>query len=123
MDIWIASDSENAQLISAAMQSFGYSAARVPPKMFQEPDLIFICGREPLRIDLLTNPKGLEFEECYARRRTVIWDDIPISLIALDDLRKTKTASGRAKDLADLENLPADESELPLKKPRRRKRE
>ncbi len=33
-------------------------------------------------------------------------DGISIPVISLSDLRQNKLASGRAKDLADLENLP-----------------
>jgi hypothetical protein len=33
-------------------------------------------------------------------------DGISIPVISLNDLRQNKLASGRAKDLADLENLP-----------------
>jgi hypothetical protein len=33
-------------------------------------------------------------------------DEVPVNIIALDDLKVNKRASGRLKDLADLENLP-----------------
>jgi hypothetical protein len=33
-------------------------------------------------------------------------DGVPVTMISLDDLKANKRASGRHKDLADLENLP-----------------
>ncbi len=77
-------------------------------------------GREPLRIDILTGPDGLTFRDCYDRRRVVVWDGISVPLIALEDLKANKKASGRNKDLADLENLPA--TAVPEKKPKSRRR-
>lgn len=38
IDFWIATDPENANAVSAALQRFGFSAARVaPPAQFTEP--------------------------------------------------------------------------------------
>ncbi|HEX3744139.1 MAG TPA: hypothetical protein VHW09_09425 [Bryobacteraceae bacterium] len=36
-------------------------------------------------------------------------DDLSIPVISLSHLRENKAASGRAKDLADVEGLPASE--------------
>ena len=88
--------------------------------MFRQVGKIFMFGREPVRIDLLTAPSGIDFADCYERRKIVHWDGVPVPLIALEDLTANKTASGRAMDLADVENL-ASESR-PKKRRRRRKR-
>ena len=63
-------------------------------------------GLPPIRVKILTIISGLEFEECYAKRVLVSIDELPIPVISLAHLRQNKRASGRAKDLADLENLP-----------------
>jgi hypothetical protein len=64
-------------------------------------------GREPVRIDLLTAPAGISFDACYARRQTAKWDGITVPLLSLPDLISNKRASGRAKDMADVESLTA----------------
>src|SRR5437016_8116656 len=56
-----------------------------------------------------TNPSALDFDDCYARRHEIDWDGVKVPLISFDDLRANKKASGRAKDLADLENLRSEE--------------
>ena len=63
-------------------------------------------GEAPLRIEILTDIDGVNFEDCFARaiHQSVAGEIIPI--ISLDDLKTNKRASGRAKDLDDLENLP-----------------
>ena len=46
------------------------------------------------------------FAECFGRRIVVNLDGVNTNLISLDDLKQNKRASGRAKDLNDLEHLP-----------------
>jgi hypothetical protein len=74
--------------------------------MFRQKGKVFIFGREPVRVDILTSPDALEFDACYARRNEVEWDGVLVPLISFDDLRENKRGSGRPKDIADLENLP-----------------
>ena len=62
-------------------------------------------GVEPVRIELMTSISGVEFDECYRGRLETTLNNVPVSLINLRDLRINKEASGRLKDLADLENL------------------
>ena len=62
-------------------------------------------GNPPLRVEILTSIDGVEFSECYKNRKVVIIDNNEINFISLDDLKKNKKASGRYKDLDDLEHL------------------
>jgi hypothetical protein len=107
LDVWVALDPENARLVSDVLQSFGgFPASQVPPDLFVTKGKVFIFGREPARIDVLTSPSGVDFDVSYARRNEVNWDGVTVPLISFEDLKRNKSASGRAKDLADLENLP-----------------
>lgn len=107
LDIWIAIDPENTERVSMALQEFaGFPPSKVKPSMFRQRGKVFIFGREPARVDILTEPSGVDFEACYARRKTVVWDGLKVPLISFEDLRTNKRRSGRAKDLADLDNLP-----------------
>jgi hypothetical protein len=63
-------------------------------------------GVPPIRIELLTSVSGVQFETCYAEKEMVRIEEMLVSVISLARLRENKAASGRAKDLADLENLP-----------------
>ena len=63
-------------------------------------------GLPPVRIEILTSISGVEFEPCYAERQKVQIGELEVPVISLPRLRENKAASGRAKDLADLENLP-----------------
>ena len=113
IDVWIAIDPENAERVSIALQHFGFPASRVPPSRFLVKGIIHAFGREPLRVDILSDPSGVEFEECFARRVETTLDGIRVAFISLDDLRTNKRASGRPKDLADVVEL----SSRPIPKP------
>lgn len=63
-------------------------------------------GVPPLRIELLTGVSGVEFEDGYSHRTLVNLGEVEVSLISLEDLKVNKAASGRYKDLNDLEHLP-----------------
>lgn len=123
IDVWIAVDLENARKLSEALQAFGgFSPSAVVPEMFLEDGKIFKFGREPVRVDILTGPAGVAFRECFGRRLVVLMDGIAVPVISLADLRANKLASGRTKDLTDLERLPVPEA-LPAasRRPRKRK--
>ena len=62
-------------------------------------------GNPPLRIEILTAISGVDFEDSYENRIEEVLDGVEVSIISLRDLRKNKRASGRAKDLDDLEHL------------------
>jgi hypothetical protein len=63
-------------------------------------------GVPPIRLEIVTTISGVSFDECYPDRVVDILDGIQVNLISLQHLKINKKASGRFKDLNDLENLP-----------------
>ena len=106
MDIWVASNPENARRIVNALREFGFDLPELTPEMFLKPDSIVRLGVSPLRIDLATTISGVDFTQCYQARITESIDGTPVSFISLDHLKQNKKASGRHRDLDDLEHLP-----------------
>lgn len=107
LDIWIGVGDDNARRVSLVLQEWGgFPAAEVPPSLFDGVGKMVTFGRNPVGIDILTRPAGVEFQSCFKRRLVVDWDGVKISLISLADLRANKLASGREKDQADLKYLP-----------------
>ena len=106
MDVWVARRKKNAQRIVRALQEFGFGSVELTPELFVEEERIVRMGIPPMRIELLTSIDGVEFDECARRAVVQIVDGEAIKVIGLDDLKVNKRASGRSKDLADLENLP-----------------
>jgi hypothetical protein len=105
IDIWVSDAPANVVRLAAALRSFGFSGADA--HLFDGHDMLR-AGVPPLRLEVLTKISGVEFDDCYGRRRTEIIDGIPVAVISKEDLRINKKASGRPKDLADLEALRDD---------------
>ena len=53
----------------------------------------------------LTSISGVEFADCFARGEESEVDGEVVPFISYEDLKRNKRASGRAKDLADLDEL------------------
>jgi hypothetical protein len=106
IDLWIALDPQNAARVSQALVDFAFPPSAVPPERFLEPDKVIRFGRDPWCVELLTFASGLDFESAWQDRIAWQVDDLAIPVISLQHLRANKQASGRLKDLADLEELP-----------------
>ncbi len=106
IDIWIAVHPQNAKKLVMALRAFGFDVPELSEALFLKEEQIIRMGVPPLRIDITTKISGVDFEECYAERMVDRLDGIEVSLINLKHLRANKKASGRLKDLNDLENLP-----------------
>ena len=106
LDVWIAVNPTNASLLTAALQDFGFGVPELSSELFLKKDRIIRMGVAPNRIEIQTGIDGVDFSDCYPRRVTAQLDGVPVSFISLKDLKANKAASGRNKDLADLDNLP-----------------
>jgi hypothetical protein len=106
LDIWIAINRQNAEKVVAVLREYGFDLPELSPELFLEKDRMIRMGVPPLRLEVITSISGVGFEECYVERVPVMVDDVEASLISLRHLKINKKASGRFKDLDDLENLP-----------------
>lgn len=106
MDIWAGMSPENAKKLVTALPEFGFSQFSVDAAAFLDEKRIIRMGAPPVCIDLIMSISGLDFATCYARRVVGEFDGTTVNLLRLEDLKTDKRASGRHKDLDDLENLP-----------------
>ncbi len=105
LDLWIERNPDNAAKLLQALAQFGFESLDLTAQDFLEPEQVIQLGYPPNRIDLITSPPGVDFDQAYPSRVEVAIDDVPVNFIDLDNLKKTKKAAGRLQDLADLENL------------------
>ena len=96
---------ENAANVVEALDQFGFGSLGLEANDFLVPDQVIQLGYPPARIDLITTPPGVEFENCYESRVEVVIEAVTVNFIDLDNLKRSKKAAGRLQDLADLENL------------------
>jgi len=105
LDVWVNPTRENAQRLIEVMDAFGLSSIGLTASDFSESGNVIQIGYPPFRIDLITKPDGISFDACYQRKVIVEYEGVSLSVIGLEDFKKNKLASGRPKDLIDLENL------------------
>lgn len=106
MDIWIALDPENARRMVVTLRDFGFATPQLSENLFLQDRSMVRMGNVPMRIEITTTISGVSFDECYDNRIVDEIDGVEVSLINLRDLKTNKRASGRHKDLTDLEHLP-----------------
>ena len=106
IDVWIRMNPENADRMVSALVEFGFGVSELNASIFLEKKRIVRMGYAPLRIEILMDVSGVEFDACYRNRIEDELDGVTVSIIDLACLRKNKKASGRHKDLDDLEHLP-----------------
>ena len=105
LDVWIRPTPENASKVWRALVAFGAPLQQLSEQDLTTPDVVFQIGVVPYRIDLLTSIDGVPFEEAWQRRMRVRVEGQEIPLIGREDLLRNKRATGRLRDLADVEEL------------------
>ena len=105
IDLWIRQTPENAQRVAKCLEIFGFASLGISETDLLEPGVVIQLGYPPNRIDLLTSPSGVNFDECYPKRARTLLEGMEVDVIDLASLRQNKQASGRPQDLADLDKL------------------
>ena len=105
LDIWLNPTESNAMKILKAIDDFGFASIGLTKTDLTKEVNIIQIGYPPLRIDLLTQIDGVSFDACNENKTIAIIDELAIPFISYGDLLKNKKASGRYRDLDDLENL------------------
>ena len=105
LDIWVNSTPENAARVLAALKAFGAPLADLTVDDLTKPDTVFQIGVVPSRVDILSGVSGVRFADAWPRRVVLVIEDIEVPVLGRADLVANKRASGRPKDLLDIELL------------------
>jgi hypothetical protein len=105
LDIWIAADADNARRVHSALAAFGAPVSGLSATEFTEPGIVLQIGVPPNRVDVLTSVDGITFEEAWPRRVEGAFGGERMWVIGRDDLLRSKRATGRPQDLADVAAL------------------
>ena len=107
LDIWIDARPENARRVWAALAAFGAPMESLGISLadFSRPDVIVQFGLPPWRVDIMTSISGVTFDEAWPRRVEGAFDDLQVQYIGRDAFIRNKRATGRNKDLGDIDAL------------------
>jgi hypothetical protein len=104
MDIWVDKTKVNYQKLKKALNQFGAPGFSENEFLGDEFN-VWGFGREPNRIEILSEVKGLKFDVAYKKSITYEQENLPIRFIHFNDLLESKKAAGRFKDKNDIEQL------------------
>ena len=122
LDLFVELSVNNAAKLVCALREFGFDLPQLKPALFLRKGRIVRLGYEPMRLEILNEIDGVSFQECYRHRRRSRVGDLRVNFIALPQLLRNKRASGRQKDLADVEALTVKRTRVRRARPRQRQR-
>lgn len=105
LDVFVATSRANARRLHAALVDFGFGSVAPSAAALATADKVFMLGRKPFRIDVLTGIDGVTFQEAWAGRLPLDIDGMRVFVIGRDALIANKRAAGRPKDLVDILSL------------------
>jgi hypothetical protein len=107
IDIWVRPDRENAERVLKALVEFGAPVEAMGLTLgdLAKPGTVYQIGLPPRRVDILTEIDGVSFEEAWQSRVVEKVSGLDVPFLSRETLLRNKKASGRTKDLADVELL------------------
>jgi hypothetical protein len=105
LDVFIATDQDNASAVYKALKEFGAPLENLTSKDFSQKGYFYQMGRPPLRVDIMMSIPGVEFDQAWENREVVELGDLKVYFISRSDLIRSKEASGRLQDRIDVEKL------------------
>ncbi|MGN6249756.1 MAG: nucleotidyltransferase [Ginsengibacter sp.] len=105
IDVCIELSESNALKMVEVIKEFGFSSLKLKKEDFLKKDLITQLGFPPLRIDILNDLDGVNFEEAWKNKKVVSFDKVPVNFIGYNDLLIVKEKAGRPQDIADVDKL------------------
>jgi hypothetical protein len=105
LDVFIATDQDNANGVYSALKEFGAPLENLTADDFAHEGYFYQMGRAPLRVDIMMSIPGVEFDEAWENREVIELNDLKIYFISRSDLIRAKEASGRPQDKIDIKKL------------------
>jgi hypothetical protein len=105
LDVWVEATADNATKVMRALTTFGAPLADVRADDFITPGVTYQIGVPPARIDILTELTGITFAEAWPDRLQRPFGDIVVDFIGRAAFIRNKRATGRPKDIGDIEGM------------------
>lgn len=111
LDIWTNPTEQNYLHLMKAFTRFGLPTTSISKADFIDTEKydVYTFGLPPICIEILTQVKGLQFDNAFTN---ALWlqvsDSVQVRTLALSDLILSKKSAGRYKDYDDIEHLSHD---------------
>ena len=74
MDVWVAVTPENEQRLAQALRRFGFSQESIARRPLLEKPKFIRIGEKPVRVEILTEISGVDFDDCFNRGQCRFFD-------------------------------------------------
>jgi hypothetical protein len=105
IDIYYNISAINIQRLQKALEKFGFPTKDLPAELFYSKGNIITFGIEPVRVDIINEISGIDFEDAWKKRVRGNYGTTEVNFINKTDLIKNKTSTPRLQDKADAEKL------------------
>src|SRR5688572_33258232 len=105
IDVWVEPTRANAERVMSALRKFGAPVHDLSIEDLAHPETVYQLGVTPHRIDLMTTASGLKFATAWKTQVSARFGDLTVPVLGRASLVRNKRATGRPKDLLDLESL------------------
>ncbi|WP_461108577.1 hypothetical protein [Spirosoma koreense] len=109
LDLWVRIGEDNKQnLIAALLENDVAGAIYLKDRSLLVGWTSVVAGKRGSTLDMGHSLKAFsdeDFDTCYTRAVDASFDGVPFKVIHLNDLITEKQATGRLKDLSDVEEL------------------
>jgi len=105
VDLYVRPSVENSERIMAALDVFGFRPEDLNAKDFQKEGQILQIGYPPVRVDIITSIAGVTWEQVDAGKAAGEYGGEPVPFIGREEFIASKKATGRRRDLVDVEDL------------------
>lgn len=113
LDLLLDASPDNVSRACDALARFGAPTRVITDLRSAARNEIVWLGNPPLRIDLLQEAPGVEFQGAWERRASDEWQGTPVQIISREDLIVAKRAAGREQDMIDAQNLERSRRPVP----------
>ncbi len=105
IDILFNNSKINIQRLKGVLNEFGFPADSLTDVAFSEQGKIIRMGVAPVMIELINAISGVSFKTAWKNRITGRYGGTDIYYLSRSDLLKNKKASGRPRDILDIDEL------------------
>jgi predicted nucleotidyltransferase len=105
LDIWVKPSEENASKLIDVLIEFGFGSLKLTKEDFMKENYVTQLGDPPLRIDILNSISGVSFDDAYTNKMEGVVEGVTIKFIGIMEFLANKRATGRPKDLGDINEL------------------
>ncbi len=105
IDIFVKPEQENARNIITALNAFGFGDVGLTADDFTAKNKVIQLGAPPVRVDIITSITGITWDQANSGRVEGRYGELKVWYIGRKQFIANKKATGRMKDLADVEAL------------------